>query len=421
LDATFNSQSVLGRRTLLKGLAAATGMFATGCRRTLQQESQAFDRAQQDTASADWYSTTDTRPLIRFPGKQPMILLTDRPPQLETPLRYFQHDFTPNDAYFVRWHVAGIPTSVDVGQWKLNVGGQVNTPLQLSLDQLMHDFEPVTLNAFNQCSGNSRGFFRPYIPGSQWRHGAMGNAKWVGARLKDVLDRAGVKRGSMEVSFRGLDVPPLSATPAIERALPIDRARDGEILVAYRMNDQALPILNGFPVRLVVPGWYATWWIKSLSFITVRDKALHNFWMDKAYRIPNNATAVESPDHLNEDTVPINKFSVHSIFVSPEPGQTVDAGHMVPVQGLAMDSGSGIQRVEFSADGGKSWSDARLDPDLGRFSWRRWRIDWRPPSPGTHRFMVRATSNSGEGQLVTQWNHGGYQRNVIEHMDVRAV
>jgi DMSO/TMAO reductase YedYZ molybdopterin-dependent catalytic subunit len=249
----------------------------------------------------------------------------------------------------------------------------------------------------------------------------MGNAQWVGVRLKDVLDRAGVRPGSVEVSFRGLDVPPLSATPVIERALPVDHARDGEILIAYQMNGQPLPLLNGFPVRLVVPGWYATWWIKSLTYITVRDKPLHNFWMDKAYRIPNNASAVEMPNHLNENTVPINKFAVHSIFVSPEPGQIVAAHRPVPVQGLAMDGGAGIRRVEFSSDAGRTWRDAQLDRDLGRYSWRRWRIDWRPSGPGLYRCMVRATNHEGQGQLQNQWNHGGYQRSVIEHMDVRAV
>jgi DMSO/TMAO reductase YedYZ molybdopterin-dependent catalytic subunit len=415
-----DSASVLRRNFLQSALLGAGGLL-TACGDKRTPNPQTFDRQQQDTASTDWYSTADTRPLIRFPGKQPMILLTDRPPQIETPLRYFQEDFTPNDAYFVRWHVAGIPTNINVDQWKLQVSGLVNRPMQFSIDDLKRNFEPVSLTAFNQCSGNSRGFFRPYIPGSQWRHGAMGNAKWVGVRLKDVLDRAGVKPGSVEVSFRGLDVPPLSATPVIQRALPVDQARDGEILIAYEMNGQPLPLLNGFPVRLVVPGWYATWWIKSLTYITVLEKPLHNFWMDTAYRIPNNATAVEMPNHLNEDTVPINKFSVHSIFVSPEPGQVIDASRAVAVQGLAMDSGAGIKRVEFSSDGGQSWSDATLDPDLGRYSWRRWRTNWNPPRPGVHRFMVRATSNSGQMQLQSQWNHGGYQRSVIEHMDLRAV
>lgn len=249
----------------------------------------------------------------------------------------------------------------------------------------------------------------------------MGNSRWTGVRLKDILVRAGVKGGALQVGLRGLDIPPLSATPVFQKALMIDHARDGEVMVAYEMNGQPLPLLNGFPVRLIVPGWYATYWVKSLTYVTVLDKPLKTFWMDTAYRIPNNATAVEMPNHLDEDTVPISKFAVHSIFVAPEPGQVLAVGKLQRVQGLAMDYGAGIKRVEFSSDGGRSWSDATLDPDLGHYSWRRWRTTWLPNRSGLHRFMVRATNNAGEKQLEAQWNHGGYQRSVIEHMDVRVV
>jgi DMSO/TMAO reductase YedYZ molybdopterin-dependent catalytic subunit len=187
------------------------------------------------------------------------------------------------------------------------------------------------------------------------------------------------------------------------------------------MNGQPLPLLNGFPVRLVVPGWYATYWIKSLSHITVRDTPLQNFWMKTAYHMPNNPDANEQPDHPAQDTIPINKFEVHSIFVSPEPGEVIAAGKPREVQGLAMDSGAGIQQVEFSSDGGRSWRDAALDPDLGRYSWRRWRTTWRPPVRGVYRCMVRATNKAGVSQLQSQWNRGGYQRSLIEHTDVRAI
>jgi DMSO/TMAO reductase YedYZ molybdopterin-dependent catalytic subunit len=248
----------------------------------------------------------------------------------------------------------------------------------------------------------------------------MGNARWTGVRLKDVLDRAGVGAHAVEVAFRGLDVPPLSATPVFEKSLTLDHARDGEVMVAYEMNGQPLPMLNGFPVRLVVPGWYATYWVKSLSFVTVLDTPLRNFWMEKAYRIPNNPDANEQPGHLDEDTVPINKFAVHSIFVSPEPGEAIAAGKPHEVQGLAMDYGAGIKRVEFSSDGGHSWAEAALDPALGRYSWRRWRFAWRPAARGVYRCMLRATNNANVGQLQKQWNHGGYQRSLIEHMDVRV-
>jgi DMSO/TMAO reductase YedYZ molybdopterin-dependent catalytic subunit len=301
------------------------------------------------------------------------------------------------------------------------VSGNVNRPLALSFDELQHKFEPVSLIALNQCSGNSRSLFEPRVPGGQWRNGAMSNAKWTGVRLKDILNRAAVRSKTVEVSFRGLDNPSLAATPAFEKSLSIDVASNPDVLVAYAMNEKPLPMLNGFPARLVVPGWYATYWVKSLSRITVLDSALHNFWMDKAYRIPNNRQAQETPAQQATDTVPINKMAVHSIFVAPEPGETVKSGQSVELQGLATDGGDGVQRVEISTDGGAGWQEAKLDSELGRYSWRRWRFTWTPPKKARYRLLVRATSKSGETQAREQWNHSGYQRNVIEHLDVEAV
>ena len=404
----------LRRRDVLKALAAASaGQFLQA-----YPKAKAYNSTDIDDS---WSSGPDLRQLARFPEKAPLILLTDRPPQLETPLHYFRQDITPNNAYFVRWHLAGIPLEVNANEWRLEVTGSVNRQLSLSLYDLRRRFEAVSMIAFNQCSGNSRGLFEPRVAGGQWRHGAMGNAGWKGVRLKDVLDCAGVRPHSVEVAFRGLDVPPLSATPVFEKSLTLDHARDGEVLVAYEMNGEPLPMLNGYPVRLIVPGWYATYWVKSLSLITVRDRPLRNFWMEKAYRIPNNPDANERPDHLSEDTIPINRFAVHSIFVSPEPGEAVSAQKPHQMQGLAMDYGSGIRQVEVSSDGGRSWRDATLDPELGRYSWRRWRLTWTPPARGVYRCMVRATNREGVQQLRSQWNHGGYQRSLIEHMDVRAV
>jgi sulfite dehydrogenase len=406
------------RRSFLKTAALGAATLSTfACNpRPLGR----FEGAQQLGSSGDWSSSPDMRPLARFAEKVPLILLTDRPPQLETPLHYFREDLTPSDAYFVRWHLAGIPISVDLASWRLAVSGNVDRPLDLSLNDLKRKFDPVSLIALNQCSGNSRGLFAPRVAGGQWRNGAMGNSRWVGVRLKDILDRAGVKAKTVEVGLRGLDVPPLSATPVFEKALKIDHARDGEVMVAYEMNGAPLPMLNGFPVRLVVPGWYATYWVKSLSFITVRDTPLRNFWMEKAYRIPNNAGANEEWNHPTEDTVPINRFAVHSLFVSPEPGQAVTLGRNCQVQGLAMDYGSGIDRVELSTDGGRSWNPVALDRELGKYSWRRWRANWHPAVAGTYTLMVRAINKDGVHQLDRHWNHGGYQRSAIEHMDVKV-
>ena len=358
--------------------------------------------------------------MARYPQKTELILLTDRPPQLETPLRYFQTDLTPNDAFFVRWHLSGIPTTVDLRTFRLEVSGHVSKPLSLSLKDLQSKFEPVSLVALAQCAGNSRSLFEPKVPGGQWGNGAMGNARWKGVRLKDVLDAAGVLPGAVQVGLHGLDLPPLPKTPPFEKSLQIDHARDGEVMIAYEMNDEPLPMLNGFPLRLVVPGWYATYWVKALSSITVLDQPLKTFWMDKAYRIADNTDANEEPQHLSAVTVPINRMAVHSIFVSPEPNQQLRAGQPYELAGVANDGMEGIRRVEVSQDGGQTWSDATLGADLGKYSWRRWQAKWTP-AKGSYRLMVRAANAAGETQRTAQWNRSGYQRDVIEHVDVVVI
>ena len=362
-------------------------------------------------------SSSTAQTLVRYPQKTDLILLTDRPPQLETPLHYFASDLTPNDAFFVRWHLSGIPTSVDPQTFRLDVSGHVNKPMSLSVSELRSKFEPVSTVALAQCAGNFRSLFEPRVPGGQWGAGAMGNARWKGVRLKDVLDAAGVKAGAVQVGLRGLDVPPLPATPVFQKSLEIDHARDGEVMIAYEMNGEPLPMLNGYPIRLIVPGWYATYWVKSLTNLTVLDQPLKTFWMDKAYRIPDNPQANEDPQHLATATVPINHMPVHSIFVKPEHGEQLRAGQRYELSGLANDGDSGIKRVEVSKDGGQSWSDATLGPDLGKYSWRRWRADWTP-AKGSYKLMVRATSASGETQVASQWNRSGYQRDVIEQQGV---
>jgi sulfite dehydrogenase len=250
------------------------------------------------------------------------------------------------------------------------------TLLQLSFDDLRTKFEPVTLTAFSQCSGNSRSLFRPQVPGAQWTNGAMGNARYVGARLKDVLRAAGVRTGAVEVSFRGVDVPPLEASPHFEKPLTIDHALNGDAIIAYEMNGQPLPmLLNGFSVRLVVTGWFATYWVKALSQITVRTEPLHNFWVDTAYRVPTPPDYSEDPKHPSEQTTPITRHQTRAVFVTPESSAQLKKDSPVEIQGIAVDDGTGIRRVEVSTDGGRTWTDAALDRVIDRYSWRRWRMN----------------------------------------------
>jgi sulfite dehydrogenase (cytochrome) subunit A len=408
----MNETSLLDRRRFAAMLAALGGYAA------VDSALGGGDILSALTPSAWAEETGDARELVRYPQKTDLILLTDRPPQLETPLHYFENDLTPNDAFFVRWHLAGIPTTVDTRTFRLAVSGRVKKPLQLSLHDLQTKFEPASVVALCQCAGNSRGLFEPRVAGGQWGNGAMGNARWKGVRLKDVLDAAGVQPETMQVGLHGLDAAPLPQMPRFEKSLSIEHARDGEVLIAYEMNGAPLPMLNGFPIRLVVPGWYATYWVKSLSSITALDQPLKTFWMDTAYRIPDNPGAEEAPQQLAKVTVPISRMSVHSIFVRPAPGEQLSVGTAYTIKGVANDGGSGIKVVEVSTDDGKTWSEAKLGNDLGKNSWRQWQMQWTPPAKGSYRLLVKATANDGRQQVTAQWNRSGYQRDVTEHVDV---
>ncbi|MFN8655753.1 MAG: molybdopterin-dependent oxidoreductase [Candidatus Obscuribacterales bacterium] len=400
----------LDRRAFLR-IAALAGTAASGL-------AGCVERAEKSLIHVPAGQT-----VARFPEKAQLIMLTDRPPQLETPLYYFKEMLTPNDAFFVRWHYAGIQTSIDPKSFTLSVNGLVGNPISLGMEELRKQFDPTTITAVCQCSGNSRSRMLPPVPGGQWGEGAMGNARWTGVRLKDLLKKAGIKSGAVEVAFAGTDEAPLSNMPKFCKSLKVDHALSGEVLVAYEMNGAPLPVLNGFPLRLVVPGWYATYWVKALTEITVLPETLDSFWMKTAYRIPNNATANELPKTLATDTVPINKLNLRSIFVVPEMNATVSSGEQIQCQGIAFDAGSGIKQVDVSTDGGNTFMPATLvGPDLGNYSWRQWRFDWRPDRVGKHTLAVRATSNSGAVQTnIPHWNRSGYMRNVIEKVEVKVV
>lgn len=358
------------------------------------------------------------RPLVAFPQKRPLMVLTPRPPQLETPFAVFDEGvFTPNDAFFVRWHLADIPTSIDGAKHRIRVAGAVGAELSLSLRDL-HAMPAVEIAAVNQCSGNSRGFFDPRTAGGQWQNGAMGNAVWKGVRLKSILDRAGLKSDARQVQFNGLDRPALPTTPDFRKSLDVDVARGEDVIVAYEMNGKPLPLLNGFPVRLVVPGWYSTYWVKMLSDILVLDRIDDQFWMKTAYRIPDTPNHSVAPADKDFATIPINRMVVRSFVTNVTDGQTMKAGR-AEVRGIAFDGGSGIKSVELSPDGGATWSPAALERDYGKYSFRRWKGDVNLEAGKTYDLACRAVGNDGGQQTTTPiWNPGGYMLNVVQKYKV---
>jgi len=361
---------------------------------------------------------------IAFPEKRPLIMFSDRPPLLETPREVFTSALTPNDLFFVRWHMPVIPTHIEPSTYKIKINGEVEKEITLSLDSLKKDFKQVELTAVLQCGGNSRSAFKPTTNGIQWGAGAVGCARWKGVKLSDVLAKAGVKNGATYIGFNGKDSAVYSETSNFVREMKLEDLNDNVIL-AYEMNGEDLPYLNGYPLRLILPGNYSDSWIKMISNITVSNKKNDLFFMDKAYRIPDNDCECDTPDKKAEKTKPIEKMNVNSIIGYPVKESKVRNQSHIVVRGVAFDAGSGIKKVECSTDAGKTWSEALLDDGKeGSYAFRAFRYTFKPTKIGKLTVMSRATNNSGEVQPFAKdikWNHGGYKYNGIDEVTLEVV
>ena len=354
--------------------------------------------------------------LAALPGKRPLIRLSHRPPNYETPVSEFAGPITPNDAFFVRYHLGDIP-EVDPAKWRLTISGGA-TPLSLALDDLKQ-FPATELVAVCQCAGLRRGLSDPHVAGVEWGHGAMGCARWKGARLKDVLAKVGIPSGTVEVVMDGADGPVIDKTPDFVKSLPLWKAVDENTLLAYEMNGEPLPHFNGAPVRVIAPGWVATYWVKHVTELRLVDKPFDGFWMQKAYRIPAGRfpTLDRFASQENAATAPIAEMMVNSLIVTPGDRATLAKGR-VTVSGLAWDSGHGVDRVDVSTDGGLSWKAADLGEDLGRFAFRAFRFEAAAAS-GPVTILSRASNKVGQSQTPKPiWNPAGYNNNAYSSVTV---
>jgi DMSO/TMAO reductase YedYZ molybdopterin-dependent catalytic subunit len=247
----------------------------------------------------------------------------------------------------------------------------------------------------------------------------MGNVTWTGVRLKDILNAAGIQAGSADVSFDGLDGPPLPTVPDFVKSLPIDKAMEDDIIVAYEMNGSTMPLLNGFPARLIVPGWYATYWVKSLAEIIVLPKAFEGFWVKDAYRIPDTPCGCTPPGSAPKKTVPITRMTTRSLIIEPAENAQIPRDKPVEIIGIAFSGGYGIREVIVSVDGGRTWEEAELGKDMGRYAWIQWKYPWKPTKPQKYTLMAKATNSVGESQpFEGLWNPGGYLWNKVEKTEV---
>lgn len=365
-------------------------------------------------AIASWSSSVRARDEEEA-GASKLIVRNRRPLDAETPVEAFKQWRTPNDQFFVRSHFG--PPATGIHPWRLNVAGLVERPQDLGLDDLRR-LEQVTLPAVLQCSGNGRAFFTPIVPGAAWERGAVGNAEWTGVRLRDVLDRAGLKAGAAHLHMIGTDGPPNPKTPAFLRSLPIEKALDPHTLIALTMNGEPLPVLHGGPARLVVPGWTGNHWLKWLRLLTVSETEAPGEFMQSAYRLPR-ASLPEGVTPKPEDMVPLTAMNVKSLIVGPSPSARLKPGR-TEVHGVAWTGEGRITRVDVQIDG-QPWTRATLEGPDHRFAWRSWRLPWTA-EPGRHVVRSRATDSNGQTQAeTTPWNKSGYLWNTIDQVECEVI
>jgi DMSO/TMAO reductase YedYZ molybdopterin-dependent catalytic subunit len=353
---------------------------------------------------------------VDFPGEDEMILRSYRFVDLESPVEYFNTWLTPVPHFFVRNHMHE-PSELDPADWRLSLGGEVEKPFTLTLAELSKLETHSVVNTL-ECAGNGRSLHRPQVPGVQWGRGAVGTARFSGPRLRDVLQRAGVKSTGKHVMFRGLDEVPGKVPPFI-RSIPIEKALDADTLIATHMNGSPLTKHHGFPARALVPGWIGAASCKWITEIKVLDKEFAGNFMSPAYRLPNEP--VKPGDTVKpEDTHPVTALSVKSVISGPGEAARLKPGK-IAINGVAWAGEAEIARVEISTDGGTTWNPATLSHEQSHYAWRLWSYDWKLSKTGDYTIMSRATDSQGRTQPLTPvWNPSGYLYNAVDQVHINV-
>ncbi len=365
----------MNRRRFISG---ALGVPA--CSLILQRCSRPADRGLAATANKVNAPSGTPYPLVALPGKAPLGQVYDRPPNYETPTSHLIGDrtypYTNSEYYYVRYREADI-RSISRDDFRLRVGGEsARTTLNLTLHDLQK-FPRVEIGAVGECTGEGRGLVRPVVPGLPWTKGDLSCALWAGASLKAVLEQAGVKPGAAQVAFKGGRIISLMK-PEYWRACPLETVMQPDVLLAYEMNGADLPLWNGYPLRLVVPGAYAPVWVKQVREVEIRS----------------------TPHPLEWSGRPITpgELKTYSLITTPPDGTLVPIASPVTLTGVAWDSGKGIAKVEISRDDGSTWEEAQIERSYGKYVWRIWHYILRTPPKGEFRILSRATSVDGETQ-----------------------
>jgi len=397
-NESHHSRSGLSRRQLLVG-AAQTGA-AIGLSQLLPNE----------------FTAAFAQNVIK--GKEKLIVRSLRPEDLETPVGLLNTWITPNDLFYVRHHTNAARINEQAAkEWKVEIDGEVERPMSISLEELKK-LPKATVTVTLECAGNGRAFFDPPMPGIQWEKGAVGTARFAGARLADVLKKVGVKATGKYVAINGAEKP-VGTQPKFIRNVPLAKALNADTILAYEMNGEPIPVLHGFPLRLVVPGWEGAYSVKWLNHIQVIDKEHDGFFVKTAYRYPNKPVAPGAAVPP-ENMVPLTGLVVKSFFHSPLEGASFKPGK-VRVAGFAWAGESFITKVDVSMDNGSTWTPAKLGKEREHYAWQSFEHEFNITKPGSYLVMARAVDDKGNVQPVApQWNPSGYLWNVIDKVRINV-
>jgi DMSO/TMAO reductase YedYZ molybdopterin-dependent catalytic subunit len=359
-------------------------------------------------------------------AKAELTVLGDRPVNMETPPHLLDDALTPAARFFVRNNGLPPPVAADPDtSWRLQIDGEVDNPLDLSIADLKQQFETIDLDLVVECGGNGRAFYQPAASGNQWTFGAIGCARWTGVRLRDVLNAAGLTASAVHTAHYSADTH-LSGDPerdAISRGVPISKALEPHSIIAWSMNGDPLPYLNGHPLRLIIPGWPGSCSQKWLNRIWIRDQVHDGEKMlGTAYRVPSFPVAPGTPVD-NSDMETITSMPVKSLITYPQTGVRVDVGTAVDVRGSAWSGDVAVDRVDISLDFGATWQSVDMPPASNRYAWRRWYAQISLPERGYFEIWARATDETGRAQPATTpgWNPKGYLNNMQHRIAVFAL
>lgn len=353
-----------------------------------------------------------------------MIVHNDRPWNIETPVHLLDDPITPIENMFVR-NNGLIPEDLDASSWTLTIEGEsVPEPKTYTLDDLKTKFKHYTYALVLECGGNGRSEVNPPATGNQWGYGAVNCGSWTGVRLRDVLEDAGIKEDAVYVGYYGTDKH-LSGDPkkvVISRGVPIKKAMEDETLIAFELNGEDIPVVHGYPLRLVVGGWPASASGKWLHKLVVRNKVHDGPKMESpSYRVPKYPVKPGSkvPD---EDMMIIESMPVKSVITYPKTGAVVKPGQTFEVRGHAWAGDLTVGKVEISLDFGQTWEEANLKEPLNRLAWQDFRTEVSIPEKGYYEIWVKATDENGKSQpmVVPGWNPRGYLNNATHRIAVKV-